>query len=605
MIDHSGDIYEWDFKDRLVRTTTAESVADYVYDYSGQRVIKKSDSNGERKVVYYISNGFEIRDGKSIKYIFDGSRRVARLEGRLSEGGGQDFQLIEFQTGWNFLSLSVEPGNPDLAAVLAPLSGNYSEVWAFDSETKKFKGYVPAEGINDLGEIHARQGYIIKFNSPATILFAGAKVTSTDIDLQAGWNLTVSNSEVPISVADALTSVEGRYKAIWGYESRAKTWQNHFANEPDFLSSLETLRPGKAYWIETTEPVQLTWQLPTKEVYYYHLDHLGSSNTITNSTNAVVESTEFYPYGRFRNQESYGFETDYKYTGKEFDEETNLHYFGKRYYDPIISRWIKPDMWIINNPDRAFVSRNENNAYCGFAGNPIIYIDPSGGHVAIPVAVRQNVPGYDQPAPRQYDIYKYEVYDYDTYGEYLSAVESGRELTPTSTFELTFSVQRNRNPEILNPEERLAQVKVAWRNVGDVRPAKFSVYIADVEPTPEGQSRLALTEYGPTYVNRGYIAIHTGGPSASEGCATSPDPSWLFGRSRRVSGERQVKEGLVAFETYIRSLMGLPHNRRDYTNEDAAFIVIPGSSTSYDRYTLDLELIGGMWRDEELIIDDE
>ncbi len=38
-----------------------------------------------------------------------------------------------------------------------------------------------------------------------------------------------------------------------------------------------------------------------------------------------------------------GYTTPYKFTGKELDTETGLYYFGARYYDARISRWISAD----------------------------------------------------------------------------------------------------------------------------------------------------------------------------------------------------------------------------------------------------------------------
>ena len=79
-------------------------------------------------------------------------------------------------------------------------------------------------------------------------------------------------------------------------------------------------------------------------VYYYHGDHLGSSNYITDRTGRVFEHTIYLPYGETWIDE--GHETSllgYKFTGKELDEETGLYYFGARYYDPQVSNWISTD----------------------------------------------------------------------------------------------------------------------------------------------------------------------------------------------------------------------------------------------------------------------
>ncbi|HOM11220.1 MAG TPA: RHS repeat-associated core domain-containing protein [Spirochaetota bacterium] len=80
--------------------------------------------------------------------------------------------------------------------------------------------------------------------------------------------------------------------------------------------------------------------------YYYATDHLGSSSVLTNNIGAYHERIEYLPYGEVWVEDtvnSNGYTTPYKFTGKELDKETGLYYFGARYYDARISRWISTD----------------------------------------------------------------------------------------------------------------------------------------------------------------------------------------------------------------------------------------------------------------------
>jgi len=83
-----------------------------------------------------------------------------------------------------------------------------------------------------------------------------------------------------------------------------------------------------------------------KDQFFYHGDHLGSSNIITDAYGAMYQHLEYFPFGETWIEEggSYGGNTPgYKFTGKELDPETGLYYFGARYYDPVLSRWISAD----------------------------------------------------------------------------------------------------------------------------------------------------------------------------------------------------------------------------------------------------------------------
>ncbi len=80
--------------------------------------------------------------------------------------------------------------------------------------------------------------------------------------------------------------------------------------------------------------------------YYYHPDHLGSSSVVTDVDGKFYESLEYFPFGETwihnkvnREQES----TPYKYTAKEQDKETGWYYYGERYLDVRLSRWISAD----------------------------------------------------------------------------------------------------------------------------------------------------------------------------------------------------------------------------------------------------------------------
>jgi len=80
--------------------------------------------------------------------------------------------------------------------------------------------------------------------------------------------------------------------------------------------------------------------------YYFATDHLGSSSVLTSNNGAYHERIEYLPYGEVWVEDAAvnsNYRTPYKFTGKELDKETGLYYFGARYYDARISRWISTD----------------------------------------------------------------------------------------------------------------------------------------------------------------------------------------------------------------------------------------------------------------------
>ena len=75
--------------------------------------------------------------------------------------------------------------------------------------------------------------------------------------------------------------------------------------------------------------------------YYYHPDHLGSAQLVTRTPNTQFgehppyEHLEYTPFGELWEEQTDSEDLiPFRFTGKEWDKETKLYYFGARYYDP-------------------------------------------------------------------------------------------------------------------------------------------------------------------------------------------------------------------------------------------------------------------------------
>jgi RHS repeat-associated protein len=87
----------------------------------------------------------------------------------------------------------------------------------------------------------------------------------------------------------------------------------------------------------------------TNGVFYYFSDHLKTASVITDSAGNIKSESDFYPWGgelQFVNNDS----NHYKFTGKERDGETQLDYFGARYYSNGLGRFVTPDWSAMPEP---------------------------------------------------------------------------------------------------------------------------------------------------------------------------------------------------------------------------------------------------------------
>ena len=107
---------------------------------------------------------------------------------------------------------------------------------------------------------------------------------------------------------------------------------------------------------------------------FHHEDHLNGGNVDTDSLGAIISLIDYYPFGDTRVEENSGdYENDYKFTGKEKDEDTGLYYYEARYYDSAIGRFTAVDPWSGELTDPQTL-----NKYAYVTNNPLKYVDPSG-----------------------------------------------------------------------------------------------------------------------------------------------------------------------------------------------------------------------------------
>lgn len=109
-------------------------------------------------------------------------------------------------------------------------------------------------------------------------------------------------------------------------------------------------------------------------VAFHHDDHLSGANVTTGAKGEVLELADYYPYGEVRIEEKAdGYQNDYLYTGQERDEETSLMYYGARYYDAKVGRFMAVDP-APGDPK----TPQSLNRYTYVKNNPLKYLDPTG-----------------------------------------------------------------------------------------------------------------------------------------------------------------------------------------------------------------------------------
>jgi RHS repeat-associated protein len=118
-----------------------------------------------------------------------------------------------------------------------------------------------------------------------------------------------------------------------------------------------------------------------ERVTYYHNDALGSPVAATDRSGTLLWRESYAPYGERLTHEASSKNTVW-YTGKQEEAAFGLNYFGARWYDPRIGRFMGVD-------PAGFSSDNIQsfNRYAYANNNPYAYVDPDGNVVETAVDI--------------------------------------------------------------------------------------------------------------------------------------------------------------------------------------------------------------------------
>ncbi|MBE0540506.1 MAG: VCBS repeat-containing protein [Verrucomicrobia bacterium] len=389
----------WDFRDRLVAVEDDTMRAEYRYDFTGRRIIKKvfwkqgeptpggqpatTNSPPATTSVLYPGKHFEVRDhDQPVKYVFSGSTRVARITGSLS--ANTRIQRLRLHSGWNLCSVAVS-GFP----LPRREEGQGEVVTAAYRWNQPDQNWLPVS-TNEL--LAAGSVLWIKAATNATLSLVGSYQDPINRPIQIGASFLSSAGFEALPLQGESAGVRADVE-MSVFTASTRLWQLHlpaipFA-DPGFPAFLA---PGQAIFLNADAASELRVPDAVQRIRYYHQDHLGSSSATADANGVLVEETAFYPFGSMRHEHRLRqIEESYKFTQKERDRETGLHYFEARYLGGSLARFLSADPKYLH-PDKlsgddfnSFAARPQiANLYAYVTSNPLKYADPTGLELWIP-----------------------------------------------------------------------------------------------------------------------------------------------------------------------------------------------------------------------------
>jgi RHS repeat-associated protein len=107
---------------------------------------------------------------------------------------------------------------------------------------------------------------------------------------------------------------------------------------------------------------------PGEAVYYFHNDHLGTPQVLTNDSQTISWKAVYTPFGEGV-PSIQTVENPFRFPGQYYDTETGLHYNYFRYYNAQTGRYITPD---------PIGLEGGINLFAYVANNPTGFVDPDG-----------------------------------------------------------------------------------------------------------------------------------------------------------------------------------------------------------------------------------
>jgi hypothetical protein len=155
-------------------------------------------------------------------------------------------QEIALPLGWSGWSAFIDPAlDASFADVIAPVTDNMIISQYFNNL------FYPAYGINTMGDFSNAHGYVSKMNAESVLSLTGIMANPT-INLTAGWNLLPVISSCNLSSADVFGQISGLVIAF-------EVAGNGIYYPAQQIFNLETVVPGKAYWVKVAANTSFTF----------------------------------------------------------------------------------------------------------------------------------------------------------------------------------------------------------------------------------------------------------------------------------------------------------------------------------------------------------
>ncbi|NGX43861.1 MAG: putative deoxyribonuclease RhsA [Candidatus Anoxychlamydiales bacterium] len=395
---------EYDLLNNKIKTIFQDgSSVEYKYDPRYLKEIIRKDKNGFELYKHEYSN-YDlagnllkenlILDSGDVEYFIDKLSRVTKIKTKFHD------QQVEYDSigrisniSWDyFLKDTYSYSYDDLNQIISE-AGLFSNSYQFDSHNNRLLKNDDLYKVNDLHQVDANDDFEFEYDENGNLIkktFSNGsvfyeydsldrliKVTDPSLyDLEFiydPFNRRISK----ISKYNSFFQLDDcKYFLYDGQNEIGSFDQNFNQKELRILSDTNKAEIGSAISFEI-------------DGYIYAPLYDVSGNLVSLIYNSSLY--EHYRYSVFGERKIFsgsGYEkkkssinNPWQFSSKRIDEETNLIYYGRRYYDPILGRWITPDpQGFADGP----------NLYAFLLNDPLTRVDLYGLMMFPPMIVNQS-----------------------------------------------------------------------------------------------------------------------------------------------------------------------------------------------------------------------
>jgi RHS repeat-associated protein len=419
VIDPTGTYsFTFDNMGRLTGTTTSYTfltrnfTTSYGYDAGSNRTSFTDPENGSSSYVYDTLNrlqtltppaaiggsfGFAYNalsrrtsltrpNTVSTSYSYDNLSRLLSVThakgGATLDGATYTVDSVGNRTAKNdlYVGVTTNYGYDAIYELLnATQAGATTESYTYDPVGNRLSNLTSSGwSYNTSNELTARPSVSYAYDAN------GNTIVKTDSTGTTNYTWDYENRLTSVTLPGSGGTVSFKYDPFWRriYKSSA-SGVSIYAYDGDNLVE-ETNASGAAVarysqGLNIDEPLAM---LRSGTTSYYQEDGLGSVTSLTNSAGAAAQT---YTYDSFGNllAASGSLVNSFRYTGREFDTETNLYFYRARYYDPAAGRFLNED---------PIGFRGGLDLYDFVLDNPMNMVDPFGLYPDPPQGPRKRKP---------------------------------------------------------------------------------------------------------------------------------------------------------------------------------------------------------------------